>query len=170
MTIGKRHDSADFTPLVKFDARDGTFTRCDRVETADGWETQNTDITDKFEAIFDLEHVEVGWMLFKAGGAPDFRMVPTGQDIGEKPTEDHKEGFRLRLKLQNGAGDSVRELASTARGMWTSIDELHDAYEEDAAKQKGKLPVVAIHRIAQVKTNYRPIFEITSWVKRPADL
>jgi hypothetical protein len=68
----------------------------------------------------------------------------------------------------------MRELASTAKAIWQSLDELHDEYLAACGKHEGKLPIVGIAEIAQVKTaagtNYRPVFEITGWTKRPADL
>jgi hypothetical protein len=138
MGLGKRKSTAAFTPLVKYDARAGKFTRCDRAQDHNGdWATSNADITDTFEAVFDLPRTEVGWINLSTGGAPDFQMKPLGEDIGERPSEKHREGFRLRLKLTNGAGDDVRELSSTATVMWNAIDELHSEYEDDAGKHRG---------------------------------
>jgi hypothetical protein len=87
MALGKRKDTASFTPLIKYDARSGRFTRCDRTQAFDGWETTAVDITDDFEAVIDFESVETGWVCFTPGGAPDFRMVPLGGDIGDKAVE-----------------------------------------------------------------------------------
>jgi hypothetical protein len=175
MAIGKRKSTASFIPLVKYDARSGKATRCDRTQDADGnWVTETVDITDTFEAVVDLANVEVGWINFTAGGAPDFRMVPLGGDIGDAPSDKHKQGFRLKLKLTNGAGNDVRELASTAVALWNAIDELHDEYLDGVAKHKNKLPVVGIAETKQVRTaagvNYAPVFEITSWLPRPPEL
>ncbi len=174
MALGKRKDTASFTPLVKYDARSGRVTRCDREQALDGWQTTAVDITDNFEAIVDFESVETGWVCFTPGGAPDFRMVPLGGDIGDKPGDKFKEGFRLKLKLTNGAGNDVRELASTAVALWNAVDEVHDVYLEDAPRHKNKLPVIGIAETKQVRTAagtiYAPVFEITSWVSRPSDL
>ena len=174
MGLGKRKDAASFTPLVKFDARNGQMTRCDRVQENGDWVTQAVDITDTFEAVPDLPNIEVGWAAFASGSAPDFRMFPLGTDIGERPSDKHKEGFRLRLLLRNGAGDGVYELASTARVLWNAIDELHDEYLDGVTKHRGKLPVIGIAEVKQVitanGTNYAPVFEITAWVSRPPEL
>jgi hypothetical protein len=106
MALGKRKDALYFTPLVKFDARAGKLFRCDRVQGDTGdWETKQIDITDNFSATIDMENIEVGWIAFSSGGAPDFKMVPAGGDIGERPSDNHKEGFRIHMKLTNGAGD-----------------------------------------------------------------
>ena len=85
----------------------------------------------------------------------------------------NQEGFRLEVKLTNGAGDDVRELTSTAVGLWKSVDELHSAYEKGVTKNKDKLPLVGVHEVITVEgktTTYRPDFKILRWVARPSDL
>ena len=175
MGIGKRRDTPNIPLRCNWDARSGKMNRHDREQDDVGeWTTNPVDITKTFEAIVDMENTEIGWIAFPPGGQPDFRMVPVGTDVGEPPSDNHKEGFRLQMKLVNGAGDDVREFASTSKVVWQSLDELHDAYLEGCAKQKGKLPIVGIAEVAQVRigsgTFYRPIFEITGWAKRPNDL
>jgi hypothetical protein len=175
MGIGKRRDTPNIIPRCNFDARSGKMNRCDRQQDDVGeWTTTLVDITKTFGAIVDLENMEIGYIAFTPGGQPDFRMVPVGTDVGEPPSDNHKEGFRLRMKLTNGAGDDVREFASTSKMVWQSVDELHDKYLEGSAKHKGKLPIVGIAEVAQARiasgTFYRPIFEITGWSKRPGDL
>jgi hypothetical protein len=95
-------------------------------------------------------------------------------DIGDRPTDKHREGFRLKVKLTNGAGDDVRELASTALGLWKSMDELHCAYEKGVGKNKNKLPLVGVSEVITVESGktitYRPDFKILKWVARPSDL
>src|SRR5262249_19109990 len=122
MALGKRRDAPPITPLIKINARDGRVIRCDREQdTRGGWTTKNVDIAaDDFAAIFDLENVQVGWMNF-AGGRPDFHLVKAGADIGDPPSDSHKEGFKVRLKLSNGASGDVRELTSTSRVLWQSL-------------------------------------------------
>src|SRR5262249_43898165 len=180
--LPKRKDAKAFPPIVKFDARYGTFTRVDRVQDEDGgWKTELHEIpADDFEVIADLANLQIGWVHFGGSGvAPDFRMCGVEDDIGEKPGDNFKEGFRLKVKLTNGAGDDVRELASTAIGLWKriglwkSMDELHTAYAMGVQKNKNKLPLVGVHEIIAVEgktTTYRPDFRILKWVTRPSDL
>ena len=175
MGIGKRRDTPNIIQRCNFDARSGKMNRYDRKQDDVGeWTTNSVDITKTFEGIFDLPNMEIGYIAFPPGGQPDFRMVPVGTDVGKPPSDNHKEGFRVKMKLTNGAGDDVREFASTAKVVWQALDELHDAYLEGCAKHKGKLPIVRIAEVAQVRigsgTFYRPIFEITGWAKRPNDL
>jgi len=174
--LPKRKDLKSFLPVVKFDARCGKFTRVDRVQDGVGnWRTELLEIpSDDFEFIADLANLQIGWIHFGGSGQPpDFRMFGVEDDIGDKPGDNFKEGFRLKVKLTNGAGDDVRELASTAIGLWKSMDELHTAYAKGVGKNKDKLPLVGVHEIITVEgktTTYRPDFKILKWVARPGDL
>jgi hypothetical protein len=117
--LPKRKDTQTYLPIVKFDARAGKFTRVDRVQDEAGnWENELHEISaDDFEVVADLANLQIGWINFGGNGqAPDFRMVNLDEDIGDRPGDKFKEGFRLKVKLTNGAGDDVRELASTALG------------------------------------------------------
>src|SRR5262245_60388021 len=175
MSLGKRKGGAgDITPLLKFDARAGVFYRCDRTRAPDGeWYTEQKNVTEGLAAVFDMENVEVGWIAFSSGGPPSFVMFPVGSDIGNPPSDKHKQGFRLRLKLAKGGG--VREFASTAASTWQAIDDkLHTEFEKERSKQPGKLPAVKLTGVKSSKTpmgtSYVPVFEITAWVMRPAEL
>ena len=153
--LPKRKDQKTFLPIVKFDATSGTFTRVDRVQNEAGeWTSELHEIpADDFEVIADLANLQIGWIHFGGNGqAPNFKMVGLNDDIGDRPSDKHREGFRLKVKLTNGAGDDVRELASTALGFWKSMDELHCAYEKGVAKNKNKLPLVGVHEVITVES------------------
>jgi hypothetical protein len=164
----------DFLPIVKYDARAGRFFRVDR---EDGSSTP-VDITRSFKAVFDFENVETGWIAFVAGSAPDFQMTPMDMPNVERPSANHKEGFRMNIKLGSECGGDCRELASTAGVMKAGLNVLHDDYLAGLKANPGKLPVVVLKDTVPLtsgsgdkkSTNYQPIFEITAWVKRPADL
>jgi hypothetical protein len=152
--------------------------RVDRTNDGGGWVAEATDITANFKAVIDLENIEVGWMNFNTGGAPDFRLVALGDAAGDRPGENYREGFRLMLKLSKEAGGDVREFCSVAKVVIRALDELHDAYTAGAKTNPGKLPIVALKSTKPVvsgsgqqkSTNYQPVFEITGWVARPPDL
>lgn len=169
----------DFTPIIKFDARAGRMFRVDREQDSGGtWNTDNVEITNGFTAVMDLENLEVGWALFAAGVAPSFDFVPLGQPLPARPSDQHKQGFRMMLKLGKSSGGDVRELSATSKAVIGSVDELHTAYEAQKAANPGKLPVVALTGSkpivstgkGQSSTNYSPTFEIQKWVERPAEL
>ena len=171
--FGSGGGSANFLPIAKYDARAGRFFRVDR---EDGVSTQH-DITRNFKAVFDFEGMEVGWISFTAGSAPDFQMVPHGSTFPAKPSDNHKRGIRMNVKLSGECGGDCRELASTATAMLNGINALHDEYLAGLKANAGKLPVVVLEETVPISsgsgdkksTNYQPVFKIASWVKRPAD-
>lgn len=173
-SYGGGGEGGDFLPIVKFDARAGRFFRVDR---EDGVSTPH-DITRNFKAVFDFENLEVGWISFNAGSAPDFKMVPFGEDMGPKPSDNHKRGIRMAVKLGGDCGGDCRELAGTSAAMMKGIDLLHDDYIAGLKANAGKLPVVILEDTIPIEsgsgskksTNYQPVFEISGWVKRPVDL
>lgn len=164
----------NFLPIIKYDARAGRVFRVDREDGA----STSVDITRNFKAVFDFDNMEVGWIAFTAGSAPDFAMVPLGTPRPERPSQNHKGGIRMNVKLGGECGGDCRELASTATAMLGGIDRLHNEFLAGAKANPGKLPVVVLEDTVPItsgsgdkkSTNYQPIFKIVSWVKRPADL
>ena len=173
-SIGGSGEGGNFLPIVKFDARAGRIFRVDR---EDGVSNQ-IDITRNFKGVFDFENLEVGWISFNAGSAPDFQMVPLGSSMGDRPSENHKRGIRMAVKLGGECGGDCRELAGTSAAMMKGIDALHNDYLAGASDNPGKLPVVVLEDTVPIEsgsgtkksTNYQPIFKIAGWVKRPSDL
>jgi hypothetical protein len=166
--------SKNFLPIIKYDARAGRVFRVDKV---DGMSTP-VDITKKFKAVFDFENAEVGYINFATGSAPDFVMVPLGSVLPACPSENHKQGMRMSVRLGKDCGSDCRELAGTSGAFLASMDKLHDDYLAGVKDNAGKLPVVALVDTVAIEsgsgarksTNYRPVFEISAWVDRPKDL
>lgn len=164
----------DFLPVVKYDARAGRMFRVDK--GADG--SESIDITKAFKAVFDFENVEVGWIRFGVGAAPDFQLVPIGSQLPAKPSEDHRQGVRLVVRLAKECGGDVREIAGTSAAFLGGMEKLYDEYEAAKAANPGKLPAVVLSDTRAVEsgsgakksTNYAPVFQIVGWVKRPQDL
>ena len=181
MALGLNTESGggDYTPVAKYDARAGRFFRIDRTQDAAGnWVTNDVDITTGFQAVFDFENIEIGWVLFAAGVAPSWSLAKYPGQIPPRPSENHKQCFRLMMKLGKSSGGDVREFASQAKAVIGAVDALHTQYEEQKAANPGKLPVVTMTGTTAIKTtgkgqtstNYAPNFEITKWVDRPAEL
>ena len=172
----------DFTAIVKYDGKAGRMFRVDRIQDASGaWDKTQVDVTNNFKAMFDFENIEVGYINFPMGGAPDFVMVPFGDPFPQRPSDNHKQGVRFMLKLASttaGDADPIRELSGNSNVFRSAIDELHDAYTAQKAANPGKLPIVSLKSAEPVtsgsgtkkSTNYQPIFEIVGWAARPADL
>ena len=108
-------EGGNFTPIVKYDARSGRMFRMDRIETNGNFANQAVDITQSFKAIVDFEIMETGWVLFAAGIAPDFKLVRIGNEFPDRPSEKHKHGVRLMIKLAKDCGGDkpIREMAGT---------------------------------------------------------
>lgn len=172
----------DFTAIMKYDARAGRMFREDRKQDAGGtWIKDSVDVTNIFKAVFDFDNIEVGYINFPQGGAPDFCMVALGDPYPQRPSQTHNQGVRFMMKLsKDAAGDGapIRELAGTSAVFRMGIDELHNAYEAAKAANVGKLPIVALKTTlpvtsgqgAKKSTNYQPVFEIVGWAARPEDL
>lgn len=166
--------SGDIMAIVKFDSRSGRFSRRDY----ENGENTLVDITKTFKAVFDLENIEVGTIDFSTGGAPSFAVGRYGGAIPPSPSATHKPGFRMVIKLSKENGGDIREFASTAKACMRGVDDLHTAYMAGVKENPGKLPVVVLKDTvaittgegAKKSTNYSPVFEIVSWVARPADL
>jgi hypothetical protein len=177
VALGINYESTggDFLPIVKFDCRAGRMFRRDR---ANG-ENTDVDITRSFKAVVDLENLETGWMNFDTGGAPEFAMAVFGKAaVPDKPSDKHRLGVRLVLKLHKDCGGDVREFAGNAKSLVRGVDGLHDAYLAGVKENQGKLPVVVLEDTtpittgegARKSTNYAPVFKIVNWVSRPEDL
>lgn len=182
MALGLQTESnggGDFNKVVKFDARAGRMFRVEREQDSGGsWTTENVEITNGFTAVMDLENIEVGWCLFAAGVAPQLSLVKLGDPLPARPSDQHKQGFRLLMKLGKASGGDVREMAATSKAVLGAVDDLHNAYEAGKAANPGKLPLVALTGSkaivstgkGQTSTNYAPIFEIQKWLDRPEGL
>ena len=175
MSLGKRKSGNDFLPPLKYDARVGQMVLQDRVFVDGRWEPEQRVIaTDKFRAVFDLENLQRGWIKFPKGAAPETVLVPAGVDPGDPPSDDHKEGLRIVVKMDDALGGDVRELMSTAVALWNATDDLHDKYLTGVADHPGELPVVTLTGTREMKTqsgtSFVPIFAIADWVPRPAEL
>jgi hypothetical protein len=169
------NDGNDFLPVFKFNAVSGDAVIVGSNKNAAGeYEKYENEVKFPVKLIFDMENIEVGWMHFALTG-PSFAMAKLGQPLPERPSKEHKQGFRLKL-FNKSLGVSI--FSNSSRTIAEVMDSLHDAYVASAAKNAGKVPVVEIKgtkKIA-VKTkegskNYKqPDWSIVSWVDRPEEL
>lgn len=176
--------AGDRTPVVKYDARAGRIFRVDRSQASGSWESTQIEIpANVFQAVMDIERIEVGWLYFPSGAAPSIQVVPYGQPLPPKPSDNHRGGFRVLMLLGKQSGGDVREMAANAKVTKDGMDDLHDAYLAGVKDHPGKLPVVKLARTEAVttsgkdetgkqvnSTNYRPVWEIVKWVDRPPEL
>lgn len=171
------------TPIIKYDARAGRIFRVDRTKEADGWRSDAVEITPVFQAIFDMENIELGWLYFPTNGAPEISVAKYGQPLPEKPGKNHRPGFRVHMLLGKQSGGDVREMAANAQVSIKGMDALHDAYLAGEKANPGLLPVVKLDGTEAVVSagkdvegkkvssqNYMPRWVITKWVPRPTEL
>ena len=131
----------DFLPIMKFSAKDGSFVRQDRHQGADGtWEKSETEMELPFKVVMDMDAIEVGFIAFTTTG-PDFRFVKVGEPMPVKPSDEHKEGFRIRMYNKE---ISLREMSSSSKIVRNQMNDLHDAYLAGKADNPGKMPVIEI--------------------------
>jgi len=173
----------DRTPVIKYDARAGRLFRVDRAQVNGSWVTNDVEVTPVFQAIMDLERIEIGWLYFPTGAAPEITTAPFGSAMPPKPSDKHRSGFRVHMLTGKQTGGDVREMASNAQVSIKGMDALHDAFLTGAKANPGKLPVVKLGQTVPVSTsgkgadgkpvsstNYQPVWEIVKWVDRPAEL
>jgi hypothetical protein len=184
LNLPDRGSGEDRTPIVKYDARAGRLFRVDRTQADGSWESETVEITPVFQAVMDLEHIELGWLYFPTNGAPEIEVAPYGQPLPAKPAGGKaRPGFRVHMKLGKTCGGDIREMAANAQVSIKGMDKLHDAYLKDAPAHPGQLPVVKLGTTVAVASqgkgadgkpvvsqNYEPCWEIIGWVPRPVEL
>jgi hypothetical protein len=168
--------SGNFLPVLKFDAKGGDFIVVNREPQSDGsWEKTELELQTPFKAVVDFDNMEIGWISFKPG-AVNFTMAKHGEKIPARPTEDHKQGVRLRIFLKE---HGLREFAHTSKNVLRALNSLHDEYVSGAAANAGKIPVVEISGTETVKMQTKdqgelrfkvPKWRISGWVAPPAEM
>ena len=136
---------------------------------ANAWTNQDGEFT--FEkSVFDYENLETGWMHIATG---IFEFLPDnglGQK-GAQPSAEHKRGFKATFynKTMN-----VAEWSANGAGSNMGLESLWKQVQAQASANAGKLPVVEYKGSRPEKvgkgTTRVPIFEVVSWVARPAAL
>jgi len=136
---------------------------------ANAWSNQDGEFTlDKF--VFDYENLETGWMHIATGV---FEFLPDsglGQK-GSQPTPEHKRGFKATFYNKT---INVAEWSANGAGSNMGLESLYKQVSAQAPANVGKLPVVEYKGSRPEKvgkgTTRIPIFEVVSWVARPAAL
>jgi hypothetical protein len=136
---------------------------------ANAWTNQDGEFT--FEkSVFDHENLETGWMLIATG---IFEFLPDnglGQK-GAQPSAEHKRGFKATFYNKTMG---VAEFSANGAGANMGLEALWKQVQAQASANAGKLPVVEYKGSRPEKvgkgTTRIPIFEVVSWVARPAAL
>lgn len=161
-----------FLPVVKFDAKAGDLLAVNREPAGDGtWEKTEVEIDTPVKVVVDFASIEIGWLTFTPSYHAD--MVPVGQKMPAKPSDQHKQAVRLKLYFKEYGW---REFSPTSKTVLRAVDKLHDEYLEGAAAHPGKMPVVTIEgtEVVKIKTPEgelrfkAPKWSITGWTDAPA--
>ena len=169
-------EGGTFTRIVKYDARSGRMFRMDRIENNGNFANQAVDITQSFKALVDFERMETGYMLFAPGAAPHFKLVPIGNEFPDRPSDKHKHGVRLMIKLAKDCGGvkPIREFAGTSNALLAGFEAVFTQYLALKNTNPGKLPIIVLEKTTPVRsgtgehssTNYQPTFKIVGWAPR----
>lgn len=174
-------EGGDFTPILSYNAKAGRLFLINREQQSDGgWDTNKIDVTMSQPAFaVDFGRLEVGWVHFTVGGAPQWHMVAYGNPPPPKPASPGSDEKGKALQFRNGfrlpvAGNAiggVREFAGNSAAMINGMNDLHTAYEIAPEASAGKIPVVKLVNVVEVKSgqgsSFQPVFAIQAWVDRP---
>lgn len=183
MTLPDHALREDRAPILAYNAKAGRLFLMDRTQDAAGeWATIKTDITMSLVAFaVDFGRIETGWIHF-AGGPPLWAMSFYGQPMPAQPISPginsagkalrFKAGFRVPVLSQAIGG--LREFAANAGATINGMNELHTQYEEAPEARAGKIPLVKMTDVQELRagqsTNFQPVFTVLRWVDRPADI
>ena len=157
--------SGSLKPYAKFNAKaDKWFAR--------GPEGEDVEIP-RPTFVIDFDNIRTGWLCFREGQAPERSIDPSLDRLAPSPGPDFKRGF-VAIAYSPRFFGGCAELASASIHFANAIKEVYAQYEAERAANRGKLPVVACTGSQAMKdrsgVNYRPIFALTRWVDRPAEL
>ena len=182
----------EFLPTVRFNAREGIFSRADRVmDSAGNYSNELTDITAELAeqgVLIDVANIEIGWIRFEGGVDITTQHHSLGLP-GSRPSDWHKEGVKLELWLPQdiAEGAPLREWTHTSKAVINSVNDLHTAWESAVAADRLSTPAVdgatpaiddsqvphVMVSIEAVKTKHgtfkKPVLTLKQFVARPID-
>ena len=183
MALSGLKTSTEFLPSIRFNTREGVFSRVDRSLDAEGkWANELVNINEALAsegALFDITNMQLGWLRFE--GQVDIQTQHHSLGPIPQPSQWHKGGIKLELWLPKSTseGSPLREFSHTAAGVKNAINELHTAWEREAEnvdpaeREAGEIVPLVKVVIDSFKTKngtfMKPIFEIAGWVSRPVE-
>jgi hypothetical protein len=172
-----------FLPSIRFNAREGVFSRVDRSLDAEGkWANELVNINDPLAiegVLMDITNIQLGWLRFE--GQVDIQTQHHSLGPIPQPSDFHKDGIKLEVWLPKSTseGSPLREFSHTAAGVKNAINELHTAWERGAdnvdamEREAGEIVPLVKVVIDSFKTKNgtfkKPIFEIVGWFPRPVE-
>lgn len=157
--------TGDFVAFLKYNGKAGRW----YIRNDIGEEIEVRDLT----AIFDLENIKTGWILFAEGTAPDTLWDPDKSHAAQQPSPAHRRGFAVNVFSAQKLG-GLREFSSNSNASIISITDLYAEFEKSPERAQGLVPVVTCESVEPIKskfgTNYQPVLKIVKWVPRPSEL
>ena len=183
MALSGLKTNTEFLPSIRFNAREGVFSRVDRSLDAEGkWANELVNINDPLATegvLMDITNIQLGWLRFE--GQVDIQTQHHSLGPIPQPSDFHKEGIKLEVWLPKSTseGSPLREFSHTAAGVKNAINELHTTWErgadnvDPAEREAGEIVPLVTVAIDSFKTKNgtfkKPIFEIAGWVPRPVE-
>lgn len=136
---------------------------------ANAWLNQDGEFQmEKF--VFDIDNIQTGWMLI-AIGVFEFQPDDSLGRKGAQPSPEHKRGFKVVFYNKTMG---VAEWSSNGAGSNMGLEALYKQAVAQRMSNPEKLPVVEYkgsrpEKVGQGTTRI-PLFEVVSWVARPAAL
>jgi hypothetical protein len=163
MSLGFSARNENFAAYVRYNSmgpRGGTWSDRDHDEIA-------------LVALFDLENIRTGWLLFETGMPPDIYWDERLGQPGQRPGRGHKRGLGVRLFFPE-AGMGLRELTTNNSGLCLAVDKIYAEFERAPERAKGLIPFVECTDVVSSETGfgtiYDPVLAIVEWRPRPHEL
>ena len=136
---------------------------------ANAWSNQDGEFQmEKF--VFDIDNIQTGWMLI-ATGVFEFQPDDSLGRKGAQPSPEHKRGFKVVFYNKTMG---VAEWSANGAGSNMGLEALYKQAVAQRMSNPEKLPVVEYKGSRPEKvgkgTTRIPLFEVVSWVARPAAL
>lgn len=174
MALGFSKASSDeFLPSLRFNAVSGDCIVAGSKKNEDGqtWDKYEHDVKFPHKFVADLENIEIGWIFFSAQG-PNFAFGKVGQPLPAKPSDQHKQGFRLTMYSKEHGLVAFSNSSNTVKDV---MNDVHDAFMAAKDKNAGKLPVLEFKGVEKftIKTKEgskaykKPVIAIVAWVEKP---
>lgn len=160
--------SGDYLPIITFAATTGEWlAHNSEPDGGGGWTRSRDEIDVPAKVVMDLEGLEEGWILI-AQGHVDMALAKHGNGVPERPSVEHKPGFRVTL---GNKALGVRQFSHTAKTVRKAISQLHDQWIRERGDNPGKMPIVEIGKPQTIEMEGRngvlrfkaPLFSIVGW-------
>lgn len=162
----------NFLPIITYSAQTGDWTAHNSENQGGEWVKSRPEIDLPFKVIVDFNNAENGWILIGHGHV-DMAMVKHGEKVPERPSVEHKFGFRFTL---GNKSLGLRQFSHSAKTVTNEINKIHDQWLRERADNPGKIPVVEITKSVMIESKGQngplrfkaPQFAIVDWVDQSA--